>query len=438
MADRNIDLLLPGGLPFNTPAVTVTLPLSDTVTVTDSRVSVATKVLTDTTTFADSTNLATTITLPLADSVTFTDARVDRVTKVLSDTATFTDSEAARVTKVLSDATTFTDVISGFSRTLNLSDTVVIDDIIDVIGNLRPLVVGGADAAQGPVTGGGDIALVGLSLDESEVEDRFTNSVINPILWASSVLTGSGSIRSLPHVSRGVLQLSTGLGTSSSAYLRSAMSYALFDVETNVRLSGIQLRSGDAQAVYSLGAYVSSSTHLRAGLESTKAGSQLHIAAVQNNITLQDVTIPTRGVASLRLRLQRVREAFFVYLNDALVLTSTWIPDAALIEMGVTGTARASMTAAITKYVRNPVILFGTEPMTRIQKKTPDRLDGLVPAQLRPGYQTIHVHTDTATESLEYDMPTPYLYLPTVDFRRVGLSGPVVFTDISDTAVRSS
>lgn len=433
---------------------TVSKGLSDLVTPTDATISSVSKALVDFAMTSDST--ATSASKALADTVTPADSLSTSSFSSPSDVVTPADSAAVHVSKAFADAVTTSDmmhvhdtiVLGGdhvttsdllsFVKSLLLSDTVSPIDSVEMALPTPTLL--GEDSTTGPVTGDKPITLLGFLLDESGVEDKFTSSTIDPSLWSPSVLAGSATVQSISSSPRGVLQFSSGAATNSSAYLRSLMSYVKFDVTTQVKLSALQLRTALASVSYSLGAYVSGTTFLRAVVQIQRSSSSLTVSAVQNGITVQQAMIPLRSVTSFKLRLLRVDETFFVFLNDALIFTSKWATSSAFIEIGsgngsVAGT---TITASITKYLRNPVILFGSKPMLKVEMRSFDRLDGLTPAQDRAGSQPIHVFVDSPTQSFSYDMPVQYSYTPVYDYRRIGFSGPSSFVDVSDTAVRNS
>jgi hypothetical protein len=214
------------------------------------------------------------------------------------------------------------------------------------------------------------------------------------------------------------------------------------DVEVQARVSGLQFRTVDGLSTFVLGAYVGSTTFLRASLELTRASQQLHIQAVQNGVVLQDAAIPVlvSVMKSFKLRLLRSGVSYVVFLNDSEVLRSTWIPDAAHIELGVTNDASgaSNVTVSVSKYVRNPVILFGSQLMTTVLSKTTSRIDVLAPPQNRVGPQLIQIAVEKIAGELTYDLSDLYTYTPVFDFKRVGIAGTTTLIDVSDTSVLQS
>lgn len=262
----------------------------------------------------------------------------------------------------------------------------------------------------------------------ASVEDTFA-SALNLALW-TPVTTGSGRVTVIPGFPRGTLQLSTGLCAGATAFVRSNVLTDRSDTQVDLALTP-RFKTGVAVASASLGLYVGSTTYFRASVEVSRELSLLRVRGVENGTEHTNVLIPLVSIAALRLRVLRNKETIYVILNDAVVFQTTWTSTEAAIELGVTGDAlgHASMTAAVTKYVRNPVILFGGEPMKDVTLKTQGRLDGLTPPHVK-GVVSIHVETAAS----EFDLDETYEYQPVIDYRRVGVAGSselVVTTDVT-------
>jgi hypothetical protein len=112
-----------------------TVNLSDTVTLSDSRIKAVGKLRSDTTTLSDAVVKA--VGKIRSDTITLTDAAARSIHVARSDTITLTDARSKVVGKPLSDAITLSDFITvipgGVNYTVNLSDAITLTDAIAVV-----------------------------------------------------------------------------------------------------------------------------------------------------------------------------------------------------------------------------------------------------------------------------------------------------------------
>lgn len=104
--------------------------LADVVTFTDECIKMAIKVCTDTITYTDT--LLHAIARTLEETVTFTDTCLKQIGRAFSEVVTFTDDLLKQGGKVLTDTATFSDVLTGMkiavkelTETITMSDTLV-------------------------------------------------------------------------------------------------------------------------------------------------------------------------------------------------------------------------------------------------------------------------------------------------------------------------
>lgn len=295
-------------------------------------------------------------------------------------------------------------------------------------------IVGPESSRVGPTSGGHIVTILAPGLDMNNRSDSFSDGVFNGALWSASV-TGSGRLVEHAGFPTGTLQLSTGEALGSSAIMRSVDPQERSDASVDLRFSLVDLRNGVSTVSAWLGVYISTSTFFRASVEFSKSAPVLRFTLSANGTQRIDAMPLTRMSSIVRLRVLRSAERVFVYMNDALVYTRTWTTGLGYIEIGSANdaTSISAITTLITRFVRNPVILFGTEPMKEILSKTRGRITGRTPPQTQAGEVLVHVDMTGA----EYDLEETYEYQNTVDFRDVGQAGSYRLVVTSDSTVRN-
>lgn len=273
--------------------------------------------------------------------------------------------------------------------------------------------------AHGSIKGGQPITLLAAGIDMSTAGDTFSDGVIDTTKWTVTT-AGSGYVHEIPvgaFGTSGILQFSSGRTVGSRALIRSADTAGIirFDVSIDLTFPLLKFRNGISTAKAFLGAHivtgVASGSRFTATVEITKAGPNLRITSSYAGSIFENVPITLTGNAltKITLRVLKVDERMFVFVNSVLIYQGIWTTDAATFEFGVENDAvtnGADIIAAVTKFVRSPVILFDTHPMLSVQARSPGRVDGLTPKMDRAGDVLINITTHINS----FDVDNVYTY----------------------------
>lgn len=310
------------------------------------------------------------------------------------------------------------------------------------------VLAGAAANRSGPTTGGQVVFILAPGADMESVEDTFETSTIDATRWTTST-TGSALALDRPAANgdtRGQLQLVTGRTPGSSAVIRSkpvspsamlSADPARMDVGATAALQP-RLFGGGAMVAFTLGLYISETTYCRLSVSSSSSSSAtLHVLAVENGMTSIDfeTVMSSVSLADVELRILKVDSQVYTFVNGHEFLDLIWTSKPALVEMRADNDLiiPSSITASVTKYTRNPVILFDDQPVRQVLSKSKGRVNILTPPHTKSGVVPVHF-TNSATT---FDVADTYEYVNAVDYRQVGIVGQSTLISTSDNVVRN-
>lgn len=278
----------------------------------------------------------------------------------------------------------------------------------------------------GPLEGGTEVRVVSSALDMAACSDDFADGSLSAI-WTD---TSSGTGYVLERSDDAVVELSTGTTAGSSAGLETVETPNNVDVSVTIGVLAATIPFATSLVVLGELSLIvdptpSTETDLRVRVEATGGGRVARIIARVNGQTTtnQFSIIGTVGLgtdvaqgAVSNFRLIRVGSRVRVYVNETLLADLNWVPTVGSIQFQVLNDATdaSSVLARARSYVRNPVVVFGSEPMTTITSVGGTRLVGLTPevpsAQCRdPLVVDISIEgcggtTDSSTDAFTYTL----------------------------------
>ena len=286
------------------------------------------------------------------------------------------------------------------------------------------------NVTDGLTTGNEPIILLGSALDMSSCTPDFTDGTIDPGFW-TDISTNSGEV--LEVVATQSLRLNTGVTPNSVAGVRTVELAADLDIE----VAAVSLVADPTvTAAFELALYVSSTTDFRLIVGAN--GSITMQVQENGNFTFNQQIATTGG--SPQFRLLRVDSTVFVFLGGTLVTTAAWVATDCNIELLAENNPTATSQAAtrVSQYLRRPVVVFDTTPLTDIEVISPDQALATTPARNLPGAIDVRLTgctttTDTIADAFTYELDPVFpkvLNIPN-QATLTAISDPIVSGQIS-------
>lgn len=244
----------------------------------------------------------------------------------------------------------------------------------------------------GPREGGTEVRVISPAADMSACNDDFADGSLSAI-WTDTS-TGTGFARE--RLDDPVIELSTGVTAGSTAGLRTVATPNDLDASITIEIETATIPFASSLLVFGELAIVvdptpSSETDFRIRVEATGGGRQARVIARIGGQTVlnQFTVIGSVGLgtdvaqgAVATFRLLRTGNRVLAFANETTLVDATWVPDAGAVGFQVLNdpTDDSYVLARARSYLRLPVVVFGTEPMTTITFQGDDRVVGLTPA----------------------------------------------------------
>jgi hypothetical protein len=287
---------------------------------------------------------------------------------------------------------------------------------------------------RGPQTGGQPITILAPGLGMTGAADDFADGVISAARWTVTT-SSSSSVRETAGSPRGSLTFNTGRANDAFASVRSTSTHTRFDAAIDIDILAHRVTSEADRTSMFIGAYQNDGTHVRLYIDILKSGARTRLESMSGGLVLRTWFIDAPAITQTQLRMYRVDNRVFIFVGGRQLPPATWVVGAANVEFGVQsfGSLSPILVASVKQYVRNPVVLFGTEPMVTVRAKSPGRVDGFTPTS--PIFGEVPVTIETFAS--QFEVNETYEYIATAQPRQVSFDGRNRLKTASDRIVRT-